>query len=35
MEKTEESKIGGRTIMVDGCTACAHVVHATNEMITI
>ena len=25
----------GRTITVDGCTACAHVVHATNEIITI
>ena len=24
-----------RIITVDGCTACAHVVHATNEMITI
>jgi pyruvate-ferredoxin/flavodoxin oxidoreductase len=24
-----------RTITVDGCTACAHVVHATNEIITI
>jgi len=22
-------------ITVDGCTACAHVVHATNEIITI
>lgn len=25
----------GKTITVDGCTACAHVVHATNEIITI
>jgi pyruvate-ferredoxin/flavodoxin oxidoreductase len=24
-----------RTVTVDGCTACAHVVHATNEIITI
>ncbi|MCF6148782.1 MAG: pyruvate:ferredoxin (flavodoxin) oxidoreductase [Candidatus Kuenenia sp.] len=24
-----------RTVIVDGCTACAHVVHATNEIITI
>ena len=24
-----------RVITVDGCTACAHVVHATNEIITI
>ncbi len=24
-----------RSITVDGCTACAHVVHATNEIITI
>ena len=24
-----------RTVMVDGCAACAHVVHATNEIITI
>jgi pyruvate-ferredoxin/flavodoxin oxidoreductase len=24
-----------RTITVDGCAACAHVVHATNEIITI
>lgn len=24
-----------KTITVDGCTACAHVVHATNEIITI
>ena len=24
-----------RIVTVDGCTACAHVVHATNEMITI
>ncbi len=27
--------MGRRTITVDGCTACAHVVHATNEIITI
>ena len=25
----------GKKITVDGCTACAHVVHATNEIITI
>ncbi len=31
----EETKMRGRTIMMDGCTACAHVVHATNEIITI
>lgn len=31
----EEAKMSGRTIMMDGCTACAHVVHATNEIITI
>ena len=24
-----------KTVTVDGCTACAHVVHATNEIITI
>ncbi|MBZ0108259.1 MAG: pyruvate:ferredoxin (flavodoxin) oxidoreductase, partial [Candidatus Scalindua rubra] len=24
-----------KTVIVDGCTACAHVVHATNEIITI
>src|SRR3989339_2240267 len=24
-----------RMVTVDGCTACAHVVHATNEIITI
>ena len=24
-----------RSVTVDGCTACAHVVHATNEIITI
>ncbi len=27
--------MGKRMITVDGCTACAHVVHATNEIITI
>jgi pyruvate-ferredoxin/flavodoxin oxidoreductase len=27
--------MGRRMITVDGCTACAHVVHATNEIITI
>ena len=24
-----------KMVTVDGCTACAHVVHATNEIITI
>ncbi|MDR4508010.1 MAG: pyruvate:ferredoxin (flavodoxin) oxidoreductase [Candidatus Brocadiaceae bacterium] len=24
-----------KTVTIDGCTACAHVVHATNEIITI
>jgi len=24
-----------KTVVIDGCTACAHVVHATNEIITI
>jgi pyruvate-ferredoxin/flavodoxin oxidoreductase len=28
-------KMDRRMITVDGCTACAHVVHATNEIITI
>ena len=32
---SEEAKMSARTIMMDGCTACAHVVHATNEIITI
>lgn len=27
--------MGRKNITVDGCTACAHVVHATNEIITI
>ncbi|MBZ0154841.1 MAG: pyruvate:ferredoxin (flavodoxin) oxidoreductase [Alphaproteobacteria bacterium] len=27
--------MGRKIITVDGCTACAHVVHATNEIITI
>jgi pyruvate-ferredoxin/flavodoxin oxidoreductase len=27
--------MGEKTVVVDGCTACAHVVHATNEIITI
>lgn len=27
--------MGRKMITVDGCTACAHVVHATNEIITI
>src|SRR3990172_3540665 len=36
MEKMPgEAKMSGRTVMMDGCTACAHVVHATNEIITI
>ncbi|HEY5997852.1 MAG TPA: pyruvate:ferredoxin (flavodoxin) oxidoreductase [bacterium] len=29
------SSESGRSVVVDGCTACAHVVHATNEIITI
>jgi pyruvate-ferredoxin/flavodoxin oxidoreductase len=32
MEKKTNSR---RMVTVDGCTACAHVVHATNEIITI
>jgi pyruvate-ferredoxin/flavodoxin oxidoreductase len=28
-------KMSRKMITVDGCTACAHVVHATNEIITI
>ncbi|MFO0753831.1 MAG: pyruvate:ferredoxin (flavodoxin) oxidoreductase [Thermodesulfovibrionales bacterium] len=27
--------MGRKVVTVDGCTACAHVVHATNEIITI
>lgn len=27
--------MSGKMVTVDGCTACAHVVHATNEIITI
>ncbi|MCC6347204.1 MAG: pyruvate:ferredoxin (flavodoxin) oxidoreductase, partial [Nitrospirales bacterium] len=27
--------MGRKIVTVDGCTACAHVVHATNEIITI
>ena len=27
--------MGRKMVTVDGCTACAHVVHATNEIITI
>ena len=27
--------MNGRMVTVDGCTACAHVVHATNEIVTI
>ena len=27
--------MGEKTVVVDGCTACAHVIHATNEIITI
>jgi len=31
----KEKKTSRKTVTVDGCTACAHVVHATNEIITI
>jgi pyruvate-ferredoxin/flavodoxin oxidoreductase len=31
----KEENMSHKMITVDGCTACAHVVHATNEIITI
>jgi pyruvate-ferredoxin/flavodoxin oxidoreductase len=33
--RKKEDGMARKMITVDGCTACAHVVHATNEIITI